>query len=137
MCRFANGSLGLFESTVMRGPEDYNTLELNGDKASVYFDLEDPQRLQSTIMAMWTICMAGARSMSRFEHPYMKNWWFRLHPSARAYLHQRLRRLPARPGDRPTGAATFREGLATQLVMDAILDPRERCLDEVSFPAVV
>src|SRR5206468_4092586 len=42
MCRFENSSLGLFESTrYARGRKNYNTLELNGERASLYFDMED------------------------------------------------------------------------------------------------
>ena len=124
MCRFANGSLGLFESTrYARGRKNYNTLELNGDKASLYFDLEDPHRLQfydhgdpDHLQGWRNIHVTG------FDHPYMKNWW--VPGTTIGYEHTFTNALadflkglesgvPAQP--------TFREGLATQLVLDAVL----------------
>ena len=46
MCRFANGSLGLFESTrYARGHKALKTFELNGADGSVMFDLHEPEYL--------------------------------------------------------------------------------------------
>lgn len=124
MCRFANGSLGFFESTrYARGRKNYNTLELNGEKASVYFDLEDSHRLQYYDHGD-PDHLHGWRSIhvTNFEHPYMKNWWV---PGCTiGYEHTFINALadflkgletgdPARP--------TFRDGLATQVVLDAVL----------------
>lgn len=125
MCRFENGSLGLFESTrYARGRKNYNTLELNGEKASVYFDLEDPHRLQyydhgdvDHLHGWRNVHVTG------FEHPYMKNWWV---PGCTiGYEHTFINALadflkgletgePARPN--------FRDALETQLVLDAVLE---------------
>jgi predicted dehydrogenase len=125
MCRFENGSLGLFESTrYARGRKNYNTFELNGEKASVYFDLEDSHRLQyydhgdpDHLHGWRSIHVTG------FEHPYMKNWWV---PGCTiGYEHTFINALadflkglesgePAHP--------TFRDALRTQLVLDAVLE---------------
>jgi predicted dehydrogenase len=124
MCRFANGSLGLFESTrYARGRKNYNTLELNGDKASLYFDMEDPHRLQFYDHGD-ADHLHGWRNIhvSGFDHPYMKNWW--VPGTTIGYEHTFTNALadflkglesgqPAQP--------TFREGLATQSVLDTIL----------------
>jgi predicted dehydrogenase len=124
MARFANGSLGLFESTrYARGRKNYNTLELNGEKGSVYFDLEDPHRLQlydhgdpDHLHGWRSIHVTG------FEHPYMAHWWV---PGCTiGYEHTFVNALadflkgleteePAEP--------TFRDALATQIVLDAVL----------------
>ena len=46
MCRFANGSLGLFESTrYARGHKALYTFEINGADASIAWDLHDLHRL--------------------------------------------------------------------------------------------
>ena len=46
MARFANGSMGLFESTrYARGRKAQKTFEINGEAGSLAFDLEDPQYL--------------------------------------------------------------------------------------------
>ncbi len=43
LCRFDNGSLGLFESTrYARGHKALYTLEVNGEKASLKWDLRRP-----------------------------------------------------------------------------------------------
>src|SRR5450432_1090280 len=47
MCRFDNGSLGLFESTrYARGHKALYTFEINGENASIKWDLHDLHRLQ-------------------------------------------------------------------------------------------
>ena len=47
LCRFENGSLGLFESTrYARGHKALYTFEVNGEKASLKWDLEDLHRLR-------------------------------------------------------------------------------------------
>ena len=47
MCRFANGSLALFETTrYARGHKALYTFEINGETASVFWDLHDLHRLQ-------------------------------------------------------------------------------------------
>jgi len=125
LCRFANGSLGLFESTrYARGRKNYNTLELNGEKASLYFDLEDPHRLQFYDHTD-ADHLHGWRSIhvTGFEHPYMKNWW--VPGTTIGYEHTFTNALadflkglesgqPAQP--------TFRDALRTQLVLDAVLE---------------
>lgn len=125
LCRFQNGSLGLFESTrYARGRKNYNTLELNGENASLYFDLEDPHRLQfydhtdADHLHGWrSIHVTGS------EHPYMKNWW--VPGTTIGYEHTFTNALadflkglesgePAQP--------TFRDALRTQWVLDAVLE---------------
>ena len=125
MCRFQNGSLGLFESTrYARGRKNYNTLELNGENASVYFDLEDPHRLQfydhgdpAHLHGWRNIHVTG------FEHPYMKNWW--VPGTTIGYEHTFINSLADFLKGLETGvpaAPTFRDALQTQLVLDAVLD---------------
>jgi predicted dehydrogenase len=125
MCRFANGSLGLFESTrYARGRKNYNTLEMNGAEGSVYFDLEDPHRLQyynhgdeGHLHGWRSIHVTG------FEHPYMKNWW--VPGTTIGYEHTFTNTLAdflkSLEGG-PAFAPTFRDALATQLVLEAVLE---------------
>ena len=75
LCRFANGSMGLFESTrYARGRKNKNGFEINGENASIAFDLEDPHRLMY-FDHKDPAHLQGWRSIhvSGFEHPYMKN----------------------------------------------------------------
>lgn len=84
LARFANGSLGTFESTrYARGRKNYNTFELNGADGSIFFDLEDPHILEffeyknpKTNKKVEDHLTGWRRiNVTNFEHPYMKNWW--------------------------------------------------------------
>src|SRR5436189_1619968 len=77
LCRFANGSLGLFESTrYARGHKALYTLEINGENASIKWDLHDLHRLQY-FDHKDEGRVRGWRSIdvSDGDQPYMKNWW--------------------------------------------------------------
>ena len=132
MARFANGSLGLFESTrYARGHKALKTFELNGEAGSLAFDLHDPQWLQffeyrNPVSGQKTDGhTAGWRRIhvTGFEHPYMSHWWVPglsigyehsfIHTLA-DFLHGLETGTPAEP--------TFRTALATQRVCEAILE---------------
>src|SRR5687767_15140994 len=73
-CRFANGSLGLFESTrYARGHKALYTLEVNGEHASVKWDLHDLHRLEF-FDHKDEGRLRGWRSIhvTDGDHPYMK-----------------------------------------------------------------
>ncbi|MFO1459550.1 MAG: Gfo/Idh/MocA family oxidoreductase [Verrucomicrobiota bacterium] len=124
LCHFNNGSLGLFESTrYARGHKALYTLEINGEHASIKWDLHDLHRLQ------WFDHkdegrLRGWRSIhvSDGDQPYMKNWWV---PGLQigyehSFVHQVadfLKGLESGEGARPN----FRDGLATDYVVDAVL----------------
>ncbi len=84
MARFANGSMGLFESTrYARGHKALKVFEINGENGSLAFDLHESQYLSlyeyrsprtgekaEGDLAGWRrIHVTGA------EHPYMDRWW--------------------------------------------------------------
>ena len=128
LCRFANGSLGLFESTrYARGRKNQNTFEINGENASIAFDLEDPHRLQyfdhtdpDHLQGWRSIHVTG------FEHPYMKNWW--VPGTTIGYEHTFINALADFLKGLETGtpaSPTFRDALPTQAVCDAVLDSAE------------
>jgi len=124
LCRFANGSLATFESTrYARGHKALYTFEINGEHASIFWDLHDMHRLQ------WFDHkdegkLRGWRSIhvTDGDHPYMKNWWV---PGLNiGFEHSFVNQL----ADFLTGVATgkpasptFREALETQYVCDAVL----------------
>ncbi len=124
MGRFRNGSLGLFEATrYARGHKALYTLEINGEHASARWDLHDLHRLQ------WFDHrdegrLRGWRSvhMTEGDHPYMKHWWV---PGLQigyehTFIHQFADFLTA-AADGRSASPTFRDGLATDYVTDAIL----------------
>ena len=125
MCRFDNGSLGLFESTrYARGHKALYTFEVNGEKASLKWDLHDLHRLQWFSHADEGP-LRGWRSIhvTDGDHPYMDHWWV---PGLQiGYEHTFVHQVADFLENLGTGAATsptFREALATQAVCDAVLD---------------
>jgi predicted dehydrogenase len=123
-CRFANGSIGNFESTrYARGHKALFTFEINGELGSLRWDLHDLHRLQYFNYRDEGI-LRGWRSIhvSDSDHPYMKNWWV---PGLQigyehSFVHQIADFLQGLAKGQPV-SPTFREALATQRVCDAIL----------------
>jgi len=77
LARFVNGALGTFEATrFAAGRRNHNRIEINGSKGSVYFDLEDMNRLQY-YNAEDPSDASGFRSIQATEgcHPYIAHWW--------------------------------------------------------------
>src|SRR5215471_11667797 len=122
--RFENGSLALFEATrYARGHKALYTLEINGANASARWDLHDLHRLQ------WFDHgdegrVRGWRSIhvTDSDHPYMKHWWV---PGLQigyehTFIHQFADFLIGIGNNHET-APTFRDGLATDCVTDAVL----------------
>ncbi len=124
LAKFKNGALATFESTrYARGRKNQNTFEVNGEKGSVCFDLEDPHQLQyydhsddAHVVGWRTILVTDS------HHPYMKQWWV---PGCTiGYEHTFVHALADFLKGLETGTfttPTFREGLETQRVCDAAL----------------
>jgi predicted dehydrogenase len=126
-CRFANGSLGNFESTrYARGHKAFYTFEINGEHASLRWSLHDLHRLEwfdhgdPGRLRAW-------RSIHVSDHggdqPYMDHWWV---PGlqigyAESFVHQIADFLTA-VGAGKSGSPSFREALQTQQVCAAVLD---------------
>jgi len=125
MCRFANGSLGLFESTrYARGHKALYTFEINGAHASIKWDLHDLHRLEFFDHSDDSQ-VRGWRSIhvSDGEHPYMDHWWV---PGLQigyehSFVHQLADFLEGLAKGEAVGP-TFRDALETQKVCDAVLD---------------
>jgi len=123
-CRFQNGSLGNFESTrYARGHKALYTFEINGEHASIAWDLHDLHRL-SYFDHRDDSVVRGWRSIhvSDGDQPYMGHWWV---PGLQigyehTFVHQVADFLENLGKGLPT-SPTFREALATQYVCDAVL----------------
>ncbi|MCX5647294.1 MAG: Gfo/Idh/MocA family oxidoreductase [Phycisphaerae bacterium] len=123
-CRFKNGSLGNFESTrYARGHKALYTFEINGEHASIAWDLHDLHRLSYFDHRDDSI-VRGWRSIhvSDGDQPYMGHWWV---PGLQigyehSFVHQVADFLENLGKGQPT-SPTFREALATQYVCDAVL----------------
>ncbi len=124
LCRFANGSLGLFESTrYARGHKALYTYEVNGEHASLRWDLHDLHRLQYFDHRDESI-VRGWRNIhvSDSDQPYMGHWWV---PGLQigyehTFVHQVADFLQALAKGEPC-EPTFRTALETQKVCDAVL----------------
>ncbi len=124
LCHFDNGSLGLFESTrYARGHKALYTFEINGEHASIKWDLHDLHRLEYFDHRLEGP-MRGWRSIhvSDGEHPYMGNWWV---PGLNigyehSFVHQVADFIKGLESGTPAGP-TFRDALETQKICDAVL----------------
>ena len=124
LARFANGSLGNFEATrYARGHKALYTLEINGERGSIMWDLHDLHRL-SWFDHEDEGSLRGWRSIhvTDGEHPYMKRWWV---PGLQigyehSFVHQAADFFASLEGGEPA-APNFRDALATDRVTDAVL----------------
>jgi predicted dehydrogenase len=124
LCRFENGSLAMFEATrYARGHKALYTLEINGRDASAFWDLHDLHRLQY-FDHRDEGRVRGWRSVhiTDGDQPYMKHWWV---PGLQigyehTFIHQFADFVEAAASGKPL-PPTFRDGLATDFVTDAIL----------------
>ena len=127
LCHFGNGSLGLFESTrYARGHKALYTFEINGEHASIKWDLHDLHRLEYFDHGDEGK-LRGWRSIHVTDHggdhPYMDRWWV---PGLQigyehSFVHHVADFLEAVAGGGPC-SPTFRDALETQQVCDAVLE---------------
>jgi predicted dehydrogenase len=124
LSRFRNGSLATFESTrYARGHKALYTLEINGEHASAAWDLHDLHRLQwfdhrdeGRVRGWRTVHITDG------DHPYMSHWWV---PGLQigyehTFIHQ-FADFCLATAEGKSASPTFREGLATDYVTDAVL----------------
>ncbi|MEO8241591.1 MAG: Gfo/Idh/MocA family oxidoreductase [bacterium] len=124
MTRFANGSLGTFESTrYARGHKAAYTLEINGERGSLSWDLHDLNRLQFFDHSVegelrgWTNIL-----VTDGDHPYLGKWWVPglIIGYEHSFTHQVADFLDGLRSGKPA-APTFREALEANRVCDAII----------------
>jgi myo-inositol 2-dehydrogenase/D-chiro-inositol 1-dehydrogenase len=135
LARFQNGSLATFEATrYARGHKALYTFEINGEHASIFWDLHDLHRLQffdhkdeGRTRGWHSVHITDG------DHPYMKHWWV---PGLQigyehTFIHQAADFLSA-VGEGKSVAPTFRDALATDRVTDAVLkSAANRCWESV------
>jgi len=124
LARFDNGSLATFESTrYARGHKALYVFEINGEHASISWDLHDMHRLQyfdhrdDSLVRGWRSVHVTDGDM-----PYMGNWWV---PGLQigyehSFVHQVADFLAGFAKGEPV-SPTFRDALETQQVCDAVL----------------
>jgi predicted dehydrogenase len=124
-CHFDNGSLGLFESTrYARGHKALYTFEINGEHASIRWDLHDMNRLEffdhgdNSIVRGWrSILVTDA------DQPFMDKWW--VPGLIIGYEHTFIHQLADFFTSLETGEAckpTFKDALQTQKVCAEVIE---------------
>ncbi|MDH5251319.1 MAG: Gfo/Idh/MocA family oxidoreductase [Cyclobacteriaceae bacterium] len=123
-CRFDNGSLGLFESTrYARGHKALYTFEINGEHASIRWDLHNMNRLEyfdhgdDSIVRGWRSIL-----VTDGDQPYMNKWW--VPGLSIGYEHSFVHQVADFLKSLETGAPchpTFADALETQKVCEAVL----------------
>jgi predicted dehydrogenase len=127
LARFSNGSLATFESTrYARGHKALYTLEINGENASISWDLHDLHRLEYFDHRDDGVTR-GWRSIhvTDGDHPYMDKWWV---PGLSigyesSFVHQAADFIKGLDGE--AAAPTFADALKTDKVTDAVLKSGE------------
>lgn len=124
-CHFENGSLGLFESTrYARGHKALYTFEINGEHASIRWDLHDLNRLEyfdhrdESIVRGWRSIL-----VTDGDQPYMKRWWV---PGLsigyeHSFVHQAADFFKSLESDEACHP-TFKDALETQKVCEAVIE---------------
>lgn len=125
LARFDNGALGTFESTrYARGRKNQNTFEINGEKGSIAFDLED-----SNVLYFYDHDGDGeTRGFRRIQvwdsdHPYMSHWW--VPGCSIGYEHTFIHAIADFLRDLHDGEIprpSLRDAYEVQRVCDAVLD---------------
>lgn len=124
-CHFANGSLGLFESTrYARGHKALYTFEINGADASIRWDLHDLNRLEyfdhrdDSIVRGWRSII-----VTDGDQPYMNKWWVGGLGIGyeHSFVHQVADFLKSLEAGTPC-SPTFKEALQTQKVCEAVIE---------------
>ncbi len=124
-CHFDNGSLGLFESTrYARGHKALYTFEINGEHASIRWDLHDLTRLgyfdhrDDSLVRGWR-----SIHVTDGDQPYMDKWW--VPGLSIGYEHTFVHHMADFLKSLETGepcAPTFKDALETQKVCEAVLN---------------
>ena len=125
LARFRNGSLATFEATrYARGHKALYTLEINGEHASIAWDLHDLHRLEY-FDHRDEGRLRGWRSVhiTDSDHPYMNHWWV---PGLQigyehTFIHQAADFIGAL-GEGKKAAPDFADALKTDYVTSAVLE---------------
>jgi predicted dehydrogenase len=125
---YKNGAMGTLEATrFATGRKNYNVFEINGEKASLRFNLENMNYLEVFDTTMdsrtqgWTPVM-----VSESQHPWWKNWWPQGHIIGweHSFVHELnhffesiVKKTPVAPY-----GADFEDGYRNAVICDAIVE---------------
>lgn len=125
--RYRNGAIGTLEgSRFCPGRKNYETVEINAEKGSVHFNLENMNYLSLYLREENDQFTAGFHSINVTEafHPYMKHWWPHGHIIGweNTFVHMAYHLCNAIITDAPLApeVATFEDGYKAAVICDAI-----------------
>jgi predicted dehydrogenase len=125
---FENGAMGTLEATrLAAGGKNHQTLEINGEKGSLRFNLERLNELEVYWVGEEPQETQGFHNVlvTEPEHPWIEHWWPRGHILGweHTFVHELAHLLDCIANDREVGpyGATFEDGYRAAAVCDAIL----------------
>lgn len=124
-CHFENGSLGLFEATrYARGHKALFTLEINGEHASLRWDLHEMNYVELFDHSDEAIVRGWRRVLvTDSDQPYMDHWW--IPGTSIGYEHSFVHQVADFLKSLETGEPcepTFQNALMTQKVCEAVIN---------------
>jgi predicted dehydrogenase len=129
---FENGAIGTLEATrYAGGRKNFNCFEINGEKGSIRFNLENLNELEVYWVGEEPKETQGFHRVSVTEgyHPFVSNWWPHGHIIGweHAMVHEVNHLLDAIVNDKDVSphGATFEDGYRSAVVCDAILKSAE------------
>lgn len=127
ICEFESGLVAALEaSRVATGWKGHHRFELNGSEGSVWWDMEDPNRLHVFFTADERERLGGFRDVlvTQPDHPFLSQWWPPGHVLGwehsfvhqwRDFLEAVLRKRPV-----PPRQASFEDGYRAAVLSEAI-----------------
>jgi predicted dehydrogenase len=127
MLELPGGALATLEaSRVASGWKGRHRIELNGSEGSIWWDMEDPNRLHVFLFADEREGIGGFRDVvvTQPDHPYLAQWWPPGHVLGweHSFVHQWRDFLSAVLEDRtvPERQASFEDGYRAAVLCEAI-----------------
>lgn len=129
---FENGAIGTIEaSRFCPGRKNFNTLEINAEKGSIWWDLENLNNLHVYFKDEDPEDTRGFHKINVTEsyHPYFEKWWPHGHIIGweNTFVHTMYNMANAIINDAKLDplAATFEDGYKNAVICDAILESSE------------
>jgi predicted dehydrogenase len=129
---FENGAIGTIEaSRFCPGRKNFNTLEINGEKGSLWWDLENLNNLHVYFKDEDPEDTRGFHKVNVTEsyHPYFEKWWPHGHIIGweNTFVHTMYNMVNAIINDAKLDplAATFEDGYKNAVICDAIVASSE------------
>jgi predicted dehydrogenase len=126
---FENGAIGTLEATrLAAGRKNYESLEINGERGSIVFNLERLNELNVYWVNDEPKVTQGFHNVlvTESDHPFLSNWWPQGHIIGweHTFVHELAHLLDCIVNDKPVGpyGATFEDGYRAAVVCDAIAE---------------